>query len=302
MAGLSSVYGQRNNPHERRARVAGEVMGNSGFAKPALAYVMGQEMNQAGAWDEKQAALGQKKERRQQFFKTFDSLVKASKGDAVVFWNEMAAEALGASFKIEGVIDTPEMIGVKEMGESGKIWGFDKRTQQPMTFTPGGKKWEPMTPADEKHFKEGKEGEVPGTTKEARQWHSNALSALKPFYGKITDYGFVLNPDASEEFEYAMTFLEKYRAQGMDANQAAIKAKEEAEQTLLKKRLPGTLADMPRPTPDQLDMLKTPRDVAPGAPVAGQPLDEATAAQILQEAGGDVNRAREIAKQRGFTF
>jgi hypothetical protein len=31
-------------------------------------------------------------------------------------------------------------------------------------------------------------------------------------------------------------------------------------------------------------------------------LDEATAAQILKEAGGDENKARQIARQRGFTF
>jgi hypothetical protein len=38
------------------------------------------------------------------------------------------------------------------------------------------------------------------------------------------------------------------------------------------------------------------------APAAGKPLDAATAKQLLQEAGGDKNKARELAKQRGYTF
>ena len=35
---------------------------------------------------------------------------------------------------------------------------------------------------------------------------------------------------------------------------------------------------------------------------AGKPLDTATAKQLLQEAGGDKNKARELAKARGYTF
>ena len=38
------------------------------------------------------------------------------------------------------------------------------------------------------------------------------------------------------------------------------------------------------------------------APAQGQQLDAQTAAQILKDAGGDKNKAREIAKQRGFRF
>ena len=33
-----------------------------------------------------------------------------------------------------------------------------------------------------------------------------------------------------------------------------------------------------------------------------KPLDEATASTILKEAGGDKNRARQIAKERGYKF
>lgn len=38
------------------------------------------------------------------------------------------------------------------------------------------------------------------------------------------------------------------------------------------------------------------------APAPGKPLDEVTAKQILLEAGGDKNKARQIAAQRGFVF
>jgi len=37
-------------------------------------------------------------------------------------------------------------------------------------------------------------------------------------------------------------------------------------------------------------------------PAKSKPLDETTAKQILKEAGGDKNKARQIAKQRGFIF
>lgn len=41
---------------------------------------------------------------------------------------------------------------------------------------------------------------------------------------------------------------------------------------------------------------------AAAAPAAGKPLDAATAKALLQEVGGDKNKARELAKQRGYSF
>lgn len=47
-----------------------------------------------------------------------------------------------------------------------------------------------------------------------------------------------------------------------------------------------------------------PEDVTPepAAARAGKPLDAATAKALLQEVGGDKQKARELAKQRGYTF
>lgn len=48
-------------------------------------------------------------------------------------------------------------------------------------------------------------------------------------------------------------------------------------------------------------LATTPRGQARGAPT-GRPLPPDVARQILQEAGGDKNKAREIARERGYTF
>jgi len=51
------------------------------------------------------------------------------------------------------------------------------------------------------------------------------------------------------------------------------------------------------------DLMRGRTPTEAGAPVAaGTPLDAATAKQILIEAGGDKDRARQIAQQRGYSF
>jgi hypothetical protein len=45
----------------------------------------------------------------------------------------------------------------------------------------------------------------------------------------------------------------------------------------------------------------TPAQAAP-ATSAGKPLDQQTAAALLQEAGGDPEKARQLARDRGYTF
>ena len=49
MEGLNTLF--RENPYEKKAKVAGAMMGQSGFAKPFLAYVLGKDTAAAQQWD-----------------------------------------------------------------------------------------------------------------------------------------------------------------------------------------------------------------------------------------------------------
>ena len=62
----------------------------------------------------------------------------------------------------------------------------------------------------------------------------------------------------------------------------------------------NVITDMEATTQPQAPAAPTQPTAA--APAQGQQLDTQTAAKILQEAGGDKNKAREIAKQRGYRF
>lgn len=92
-ATLRSLYG-RENPHNKRAQVIGSVAENSGFAKPYMAYVMGQEMSKAEDWDkarddEAQAAAESSSKQaadasqREYASKAMESIIKVSEHDPV---------------------------------------------------------------------------------------------------------------------------------------------------------------------------------------------------------------------------
>jgi hypothetical protein len=54
--------------------------------------------------------------------------------------------------------------------------------------------------------------------------------------------------------------------------------------------------------PNDSEMMDETTMPAAQPAAAGKPLDAATAKQLLREAGGDKNKARELAKARGYTF
>lgn len=65
----------------------------------------------------------------------------------------------------------------------------------------------------------------------------------------------------------------------------------------------GAASQLKSPGGAGMRQLYGPKDTAPApAPSTGKTLDQATASQILKEAGGDKNKAREIARQRGYAF
>jgi len=84
----------KDNPNEKRAKMIGQVMKDSGFAKPFLAYAMGQEMAGSEEWDAnreasaneaqaattKQAGDAAAQEYAQ---KTFTNIVKVSEKDPI---------------------------------------------------------------------------------------------------------------------------------------------------------------------------------------------------------------------------
>lgn len=112
------------------------------------------------------------------------------------------------------------------------------------------------------------------------------------------------------------TVSEKYPAQDAAPAMPAVPG---SHRTILGMTIPGTTVPPQAAVPERVAMpertvtRKVPTGGQPGpaipAPMptvapqaAGQTLDRATAAAILKEAGGDKNRARAIAQQRGYRF
>lgn len=93
--GLLDIYG--GNPHERRIKATGAMMGDSGFAKPALAYVMGREMAGAEEWDKErgEAASRAAKDAADSDWaqKILGQVVDLSKKDAVAATQVLRAES-----------------------------------------------------------------------------------------------------------------------------------------------------------------------------------------------------------------
>jgi hypothetical protein len=74
----------------------------------------------------------------------------------------------------------------------------------------------------------GRETEAGGSPTEKRGWHSNVKSVLGSLYGNLTDQGYVIDPARMKEYKKSLTLVDKYRKQGMDPNEAAVRASEEA--------------------------------------------------------------------------
>lgn len=71
--------------------------------------------------------------------------------------------------------------------------------------------------------------EAGGVSTNVRAWHSNAKGVLGSLYGQLTDTGgYVIDPPKMKEYRNALTLLNKYRKQGLDPNEAGVRASEEA--------------------------------------------------------------------------
>ena len=184
--------------------------------------------------------------------------------------------------------------------------GRDKITEE---WNPAKKTWVKVSqgPMDAPDTGEG------GVPKEYRQWYGDASSeALKRALGN--------SPDKQVQLVAALSSSDPGAA--MDAISRSmtpeqVKVYEDARDQYMRTNTPDSIRAQylkirgRQPTigaPPALSMGQMKSPGATGAPgaappqAAGKTLDQATAMQILQEAGGDKNKAREIAKAKGFSF
>jgi len=154
---LKSLYGPiKENPHEKKAKLVGQVMGESGLAKPALAYVMGRELSSAQDWDvqregeskaalegaselAQQEAVSVKEKRRfdsaKEVFEVFEKLSTNGRSAEAAEWLNANRDVTRLP-RVESVNPTPVMTQVKF--ENGGWWGVDKHSQKIMVFEPAG--------------------------------------------------------------------------------------------------------------------------------------------------------------------
>lgn len=336
--GLGSIY-NRPNPHDRTVKAAASMMGSSGLAAPGLAYIMGKEGVAAGQFDEQQAAEASKQQNAKMFFEQFTKLSadKKTEGIAVEMWNRDAEKMLGIPGKISAVTDAPEITGVQFVNDKGVWWGIDKRSTKVMVSDGGA--WREASDEDKKRLqtkkddgeppktrerKDGRniiteewdpatksykkistspmdkpEGDGSGTPKDYRQWDSDSRAyAMKRVFSNA--------PDKNAQLIAAMNADDPGAA--MDALSRSmtpeqVRQYEAARDEFMATQVPTEIAAEHAKIKGRTSQLKSPG--ADGAQVpaqGGRPLDEATARQILQEAGGDPNKARELARAKGFTF
>lgn len=104
-ATLRYLYGQsKENPNTQRAKLIGQVMPDSGYAKPFLAYAMGKEMASAGDWDANReqelkeiqsASASQTADTAAQEYaqKVFTNIIKVSEKDPVAATQMLKVES-----------------------------------------------------------------------------------------------------------------------------------------------------------------------------------------------------------------
>jgi len=104
---MRSLYGTiRENPYEKKAKIMGQVMADSGLAKPLLAYAMGSEMAKAEEWDQNREAESLESLRSTQAYikdmadreaatKIMEQIIKIAKEDPVAATAFLEAEAQG---------------------------------------------------------------------------------------------------------------------------------------------------------------------------------------------------------------
>lgn len=104
---MRSLYGTiRENPYEKKAKIMGQVMADSGLAKPLLAYTMGSELAKAEEWDQNREAESLESLRSTQAYikdmadreaatKIMEQIIKIAKEDPVAATAFLEAEAQG---------------------------------------------------------------------------------------------------------------------------------------------------------------------------------------------------------------
>ena len=84
--GIADYYSKRNNPHAANAKAAGGMLGNSGFAKPLVGYMMGKELAAGQAFDEESRTKGlgalQDQDDRKNAMDMLSKIIEVSKSDA----------------------------------------------------------------------------------------------------------------------------------------------------------------------------------------------------------------------------
>jgi len=344
--GLGSIYNRYNrpNPHDRTAKAAGFMMGNSGYAAPGLAYVMGKEMAAGGQFDEQQyrdamgAATDEKSKTEAQAI--FKNIIELSKGDpegaTALMKAESAKNPLLARYKdiqfnaatkdnwmfVDGkaiylkALDmrNPDgnMMSVKQMEEAGylrtikdapkKDSGIGNISTKDYTGASIDKFKRTGNHADLVPVKGDGDGSSSGVPKDAdyRAWHSKAeADAYKKVFANKLSRDAELLAMMNRDPEQATAMLSK----AMTPEQA--KAIEiEIDAYMQKNTTPGVLKQYLEIKKRGAAEAMTKSPGAAGAPAVqgGAQLDASTAQQILMEAGGDKNKAREIARQRGYNF
>lgn len=110
----------------------------------------------------------------------------------------------------------------------------------------------------------------------ANQWRDDFRSTLKSFFGTLTAMGYVIEPLKMAQYQRALAAGNALREKGLDPETAAVQA--------------------------YTDSIGIPHEALPSTPSHGRKLSESKALEYLEKAGGNKDKAREMARKDGFTF